>query len=168
MGIHTWSGASRRGRRMSLELPFNGTMPLMLQSPEFMQRHSDFFHPYPPHLLGRMSLEHQQQQQKLDREAMLLADKYMSSNGLSRGHKDDHRREYSNPSSPIDGDKRPISPNDLRINDERYADTPNGDCDDRSPSPRMFKLHYESKALNRENKSKADDQNKAAVEELIA
>lgn len=83
MGIHTWSGASRRGRRMSLELPFNGSMPLMLQNPDFLQRHSDFFHPYPPaHLLGRMSLEHHQQQQKLDREAMNLASKYMNSNGL--------------------------------------------------------------------------------------
>lgn len=164
MGIHTWSGASRRGRRMSLELPFNGSMPLMLQNPEFLQRHTDFFHPYPPHLLSRLSMEQQQHQQKLDREAMHLADKYMSSNGLSRGLKDD--RHYSNPPSPVDSDKQPISPNDLR--DERYADTPNGDCGERSPSPRMFKLHYESKALNRENKSKADDQNKAAVEELIA
>lgn len=146
---------------MSLELPFNGSMPLMLQSPEFLQRHSDFFHPYPPHLLSRMSMEHQQQQHKLDREAMHLADKYM--NGMSRGHKDD--RHYPNSPSPAGSDKQPISPHDLR--DERYADTPNGDCGDRSPSPRMFKLHYESKALQRENKSKADDQ-KAAVEELIA
>ena len=166
MGIHTWSGASRRGRRMSLELPFNGSMPLMLQNPDFLQRHSDFFHPYPPHLLSRMSLEHQQQQQKLDREAMNLASKYMNSNGLSRGHRDE-RREYSNPPSPADSDKQQISPNSLR--DERYSDSPkhrNGDRD-HSPSPRMWKLHYESKAVNRDSKSKGDDQNKP-VEELTA
>lgn len=173
MGIHTWSGASRRGRRMSLELPFNGSMPLMLQSPEFLQRHSDFFHPYPPpHLLGRMQLE---QQQKLDRDAMSLASKYMNSNGL-RSHRERERdeRQYSNPSSPADSDKQQISPNSMR--DERFTDSPpkrNGDRDS-SPiragstdlSPRMWKLHYESKAVNRDTKSK-DDQ-KAAVEELAA
>lgn len=168
MGIHTWSGASRRGRRMSLELPFNGSMPLMLQNSEFLQRHSDFFHPYPPaHLLGRMSLEHQQQQQKLDREAMNLASKYMNSNGLRRGRDE---RLYSNPSSPSESDKQQISPNSLR--DERYTDSPpskrNGEHNSPSPSPRLWKLHYESKAVNRDAKSKADDQNKNAVEELTA
>lgn len=159
MGIHTWSGASRRGRRMSLELPFNGAMPLMLQNPDFLQRPSDFFHPYPPHLLSRMSLEHQQH--KLDREAAInLASKYMNSNGLSRGRDE---RQYSNPPSPTDSDKQQISPRD-----ERYNDSPkrNGDRD-HSPSPRMWKLHYESKAVNRDSKSKGDDQNKP-VEELTA
>lgn len=168
MGIHTWSGASRRGRRMSLELPFNGSMPLMLQSPEFLQRHSDFFHPYPPpHLLGRMHLE---QQQKLDRDAMSLASKYMNSNGL-RSHRDE--RQYSNPSSPADSDKQQISPNSLR--DERFTDSPpkrNGDRDhspirvNSNDSPRMWKLHYESKAVGRDTKSKDDP--KSTVEELTA
>lgn len=169
MGIHTWSGASRRGRRMSLELPFNGSMPLMLQSPDFLQRHSDFFHPYPPHLLSRMSLEHQQQQQKLDREAINLASKYMNSNGLSRASGRNNERQYSNPPSPADSDKQQISPNSLR--DERFSDSPkrNGDRDHHSPSPRMWKLHYESKAVNRDpsSKSKGDDQKKP-VEELTA
>lgn len=168
MGIHTWSGASRRGRRMSLELPFNGSMPLMLQNSEFLQRHSDFFHPYPPaHLLGRMSLEHQQQQQKIDREAMNLASKYMNSNGLTRGPRDD--RQYSNPSSPAESDKQQISPNSLR--DERFTESPkrNGErSHSPTPSPRLWKLHYESKAVNRDGKSKGDDQNKNAVEELTA
>lgn len=172
MGIHTWSGASRRGRRMSLELPFNGSMPLMLQNPDFLQRHSDFFHPYPPHLLSRMSLEHQQQQHKLDREAINLASKYMNSNGLSRlaGGRNSER-QYSNPPSPADSDKQQqISPTHS-VRDERYgSDSPkrNGDRD-HSPSPRMWKLHYESKAMNRDpsTKSKGDDQNKP-VEELTA
>lgn len=181
MGIHTWSGASRRGRRMSLELPFNGSMPLMLQSPEFLQRHSDFFHPYPSaHLLGRMqqsmSLE---QQQKLERGAppqiINLANKYMNSNGLAshaHNHHDD-RQQYSNPSSPIGSDKQQISPNSVR---DEMSDSPkrNGDgdispihADSADLSPRMWKLHYESKAVNRESKTKNDKTNKS-VKELTA
>ncbi|XP_014247802.1 homeotic protein spalt-major isoform X5 [Cimex lectularius] len=43
MGTHMWSnGASRRGRRMSLEIP-----PLPKDS-EFLQRRPDFFYPYLP------------------------------------------------------------------------------------------------------------------------
>lgn len=181
MGIHTWSGASRRGRRMSLELPFNGSMPLMLQSPEFMQRHSDFFHPYPPaHLLGRMQqsmvMEQQKlEQHKLEREApstsqiMNLANKYMNSNGLT-GHKhsEDRQSYSSNPPSP-DSDKPPMSPNDDMESPRR-----NGDREHSSPirsgsedlSPRIWKMHYESKAVNR-SKVKTEDQ-KPAVEELTA
>lgn len=58
------------------------------------------------------------------------------------------------------------------MREERFTETPpskqNGERDDHPPSPRMWKLHYESKAVNRETKSKGDDQNKAAVEELTA
>lgn len=180
MGIHTWSGASRRGRRMSLELPFNGSMPLMLQSSEFLQRHSDFFHPYPPaHLLGRMQQSmSMEQQQKLERSAppqiINLANKYMNANGLaSHAHNHhDSRHHYSNPPSPADSDKQQISPNSIR--DDRESPKRNGDRD-HSPirsgsadlSPRMWKLHYESKAMNRSGSTKNDEQSKP-VEELTA
>ncbi|XP_072154054.1 sal-like protein 3 isoform X2 [Bemisia tabaci] len=44
MGTHMWTnGASRRGRRMSLDLP-----PLPKDSPEFLQRRPDLFYPYLP------------------------------------------------------------------------------------------------------------------------
>lgn len=173
MGIHTWSGASRRGRRMSLELPFNGTMPLMLQNPDFLQRHSDFFHPYPPtHLLGRMQQSmNLEQQHKRDRGAPLpasqimnLANKYMNSNGLaSHNHIDSNRSFSSATPSPV-SDKQ-ISPNSIR---DEILESPkhNGDHSDDMSSPRMWKLHYESKTVNREN-SKSGDQAKS-VEELIA
>lgn len=218
MGIHTWSGASRRGRRMSLELPFNGSMPLMLQNPDFLQRHSDFFHPYPPtHLLGRMqqqqhSMEQQQQQMKLERGApppsqqqqqqqqplLNLAHKYMSANGaaaaaaagLAAHHHQqmmaaavaagahpssvDGRPAYLSTPSPSGSDK-PISPvNSLR--DECMMESPkrNGDLSPSSQtvtpdlSPRLWKLHYESKAVNRDNSLEAAKAaEKPAVEELI-
>lgn len=49
MGTHMWSnGASRRGRRMSLELPLNRPMPLNPQDTEFLQRRPDLFYPYLP------------------------------------------------------------------------------------------------------------------------
>lgn len=173
MGIHTWSGASRRGRRMSLELPFNGSMPLMLQSPEFLQRQAEFFHPYPPaHLLGRM----QQSMSldgplKMDRsvapQILNLASKY--GNGLSAHH--DDRQQYSNPSSPADSDKQQTS-----VNSGDDCDSPkqNGNRS-RSPSrsgsvdlsPRMWKLHYESKTVNRDGNGKNDEQTKP-VEEITA
>lgn len=179
MGIHTWSGASRRGRRMSLELPFNGSMPLMLQNPEFLQRHSaDFFHPYPPaHLLGRMqqSMEHQQ---KFERGApppssqiLNLANKYMNANGLAGHAHIDRRRESFNSNPPSPGSDKQISPRSIR--DEMMMESPkrNGD---HSPihsgsgalSPRMWKLHYESKTVNRE--SAKNDEPSKPVEELIA
>lgn len=186
MGIHTWSGASRRGRRMSLELPFNGSMPLMLQNPDFLQRHSDFFHPYPPtHLLGRMQQSMNMEQQKFDRGAppqppiLNLAHKYMNANGLSglaghpmSNHIDSRQPPYNSSPSPS-SDKHTASPNSLR--DDMLMDSPkrNGDL---SPtrtatpdlSPRLWKLHYESKAVNRDNiDAKSDDQAKS-VEELIA
>lgn len=49
MGTHMWSsGASRRGRRMSLELPVNRSHPLTLQDADFLQRRPDLFYPYLP------------------------------------------------------------------------------------------------------------------------
>lgn len=192
MGIHTWSGASRRGRRMSLELPFNGSMPLMLQNPDFLQRHSDFFHPYPPsHILGRMqqsmNMEHSQ---KFDRGApplLNLAHKYMNANGLTGGlsmsnHTLDggHNRgppPYGNNSAsstpPSPHSDKHASPNSLR--DEVIMESPkrNGDL---SPtrtatpdlSPRLWKLHYESKAVNRDNLDGKNDKQTKPMEELIA
>lgn len=184
MGIHTWSGASRRGRRMSLELPFNGSMPLMLQSPEFLQRHSDFFHPYPPaHLLGRMqqsmSMEHQQ---KLERSAqprlINLANKYMNSNGLAaHGHggggggAHDDRQPYSNPSSPADSDKQHANSGDdidspkHHNGDREHSPIRSGSAD---LSPRMWKLHYESKTVNRERRQSKPDESNKSIEELAA
>lgn len=193
MGIHTWSGASRRGRRMSLELPFNGSMPLMLQNPDFLQRHSDFFHPYPPsHILGRMqqsmNMEHSQ---KFDRGApplLNLAHKYMNSNGLTSGHSmSNHTLDgganvrapppYANNSAsstpPSPHSDKQTSPHSLR--DEVIMESPkrNGDL---SPartatpdlSPRLWKLHYESKAMNRDQLDGKSDKQTKPMEELIA
>lgn len=48
MGTHMWSnGASRRGRRMSLELPPR-PLPLSPQDSDFLQRRPDLFYPYLP------------------------------------------------------------------------------------------------------------------------
>jgi len=47
MGTHMWSnGASRRGRRMSLELP--PMPPLTPKDSDFLQRRPDLFYPYLP------------------------------------------------------------------------------------------------------------------------
>lgn len=172
MGIHTWSGASRRGRRMSLELPFNGAMPLMLQTPEFLQRHSDFFHPYPPaHLIGRM--QHSMgldNHHKIDPQVLNLASKYVNSNGL-KASTEERGRDYSNPPSPADSDKQ-MTP----INSGDDLDSPNQNGNRSSSpsragsvdlSPRMWKLHYESKTVNRDAETKNEDQTKA-VEEITA
>ena len=49
MGTHMWTNtASRRGRRMSLELPLNRPLPLSPQDTEFLQRRPDLFYPYIP------------------------------------------------------------------------------------------------------------------------
>ena len=46
MGTHMWSnGASRRGRRMSLDLP---PIPMNPKDSEFLQRRPDLFYPYLP------------------------------------------------------------------------------------------------------------------------
>lgn len=47
MGTHMWSnGASRRGRRMSLELPIARSTPITAQDSEFLQRRHDLYYPY--------------------------------------------------------------------------------------------------------------------------
>lgn len=50
MGTHMWtSGASRRGKRMSLDLPMNRPpLPLTQQDSDFLQRRPDLFYPYLP------------------------------------------------------------------------------------------------------------------------
>ena len=47
MGTHMWTSAqvSRRGRRMSLELP-RPPIPLTAKDSEFLQRRPDLFYPY--------------------------------------------------------------------------------------------------------------------------
>lgn len=46
LGTHMWSnGASRRGRRMSLDLP---PLPITPKDSEFLQRRPDLFYPYLP------------------------------------------------------------------------------------------------------------------------
>ncbi|ERL85303.1 hypothetical protein D910_02724 [Dendroctonus ponderosae] len=46
MGTHMWNnGASRRGRRMSLDLP---PIPMTPKDTEFLQRRPDIFYPYLP------------------------------------------------------------------------------------------------------------------------
>ena len=47
MGTHMWTSAqvSRRGRRMSLELP-RPPIPLTAKASEFLQRRPDLFYPY--------------------------------------------------------------------------------------------------------------------------
>ncbi|XP_055370916.1 sal-like protein 1 [Condylostylus longicornis] len=59
MGTHMWTnGSSRRGRRMSLELPSiqrPPSMPLGAHDPEFLQRRAEIFYPYlPPFLNGAL------------------------------------------------------------------------------------------------------------------
>lgn len=49
MGTHMWSnGASRRGRRMSLELPVARSLTMSAQESEFFQRRQDLYYPYLP------------------------------------------------------------------------------------------------------------------------
>ncbi len=47
MGVHMWSSSqpSRRGRRMSLELP-HPPIPLTAKDSEFLQRRPELFFPY--------------------------------------------------------------------------------------------------------------------------
>ena len=49
MGTHMWSSsqASRRGRRMSLELP-HPPIPMTAKDSEFLQRRPELFYPYLP------------------------------------------------------------------------------------------------------------------------
>ncbi|KAJ8964475.1 hypothetical protein NQ314_004762 [Rhamnusium bicolor] len=71
MGTHMWSnGASRRGRRMSLDLP---PIPMTPKDSEFLQRRPDLFYPYlPAPFLNGM-------QQKLNEISMVQS----SQNGLT-------------------------------------------------------------------------------------
>lgn len=185
MGIHTWSGASRRGRRMSLELPFNGSMPLMLQNPELMQRHPDFFHPYPPNrsLMSRLHGDRGPHPHHPPPGLLNLAGGY-GLNGLTMfgggphnlGHLD--RSPYISSPSP-NNDKRPssaTSPHDEDNSITISSPQRNGGGDDPSPttrtsspdlSPRMWKLHYESKTVNRDTQDDTKPTSKP-VEEIIA
>lgn len=58
MSTHMWThGASRRGRRMSLELPGMPLSPGMTQrDSDFLQRRPDLFYPYniPAALMGHL------------------------------------------------------------------------------------------------------------------
>lgn len=49
MGTHMWTnGASRRGRRMSLELPLSRPLSFNPQDTEFLQRRPELFYPFLP------------------------------------------------------------------------------------------------------------------------
>ena len=49
MGTHMWTnGASRRGRRMSLELPLTRPLSFNPQDAEFLQRRPELFYPFIP------------------------------------------------------------------------------------------------------------------------
>lgn len=49
MGTHMWNnGASRRGRRMSLDLPIPPMGPMAPKDSDFLQRRPDLFYPYLP------------------------------------------------------------------------------------------------------------------------
>lgn len=62
MGTHMWTSSaqsSRRGRRMSLELPANiPPIPMNAKDSDFLQRRPDLFYPY----LQTQFSKHQQQQ----------------------------------------------------------------------------------------------------------
>lgn len=55
MGTHMWTNpTSRRGRRMSLELPMHRPGGLPTDAPEFMQRRPEMFFPYLPPFFNGM------------------------------------------------------------------------------------------------------------------
>lgn len=57
MGTHMWTNtASRRGRRMSLELPLSRPLNISQQDAEFLQHRPELFYPYlPPPFLNGMA-----------------------------------------------------------------------------------------------------------------
>lgn len=57
MGTHMWtSTVSRRGRRMSLELPLTRPLNISQQDAEFLHHRPDLFYPYlPPPFLNGMT-----------------------------------------------------------------------------------------------------------------
>ncbi|PSN57772.1 hypothetical protein C0J52_07259 [Blattella germanica] len=75
MGTHMWSnGASRRGRRMSLDLP---PIPMTPKDSEFLQRRPDLFYPYlPAPFLNGM-------QQKLNEISVIQSVNSNNGSGLS-------------------------------------------------------------------------------------
>lgn len=124
-------------------------------------------------------MEHQQ---KLERSAqprlINLANKYMNSNGLAaHGHggggggAHDDRQPYSNPSSPADSDKQHANSGDdidspkHHNGDREHSPIRSGSAD---LSPRMWKLHYESKTVNRERRQSKPDESNKSIEELAA
>ncbi|CAH1183720.1 unnamed protein product [Phaedon cochleariae] len=117
MGTHMWSnGASRRGRRMSLDLP---PIPMTPKDSEFLQRRPDLFYPYlPAPFLNGM-------QQKLNEISMVQS----TQNGLSTPNKYSGLLGFGYP-PPEALRSRPTSP-----------DPPGRDADPRA----LWDLHFERK-----------------------
>ncbi|CAH2001636.1 unnamed protein product [Acanthoscelides obtectus] len=130
MGTHMWSnGASRRGRRMSLDLP---PIPMTPKDSEFLQRRPDLFYPYLPapflngmqQKLTEISMSHPPTTNGLSPSSMaakyssLLGFGYPSSapplghapgadSGRSRAGSPDRAPPTSQPSNQEGGDGRP-------------------------------------------------------------
>ncbi|XP_023720785.1 homeotic protein spalt-major isoform X2 [Cryptotermes secundus] len=166
MGTHMWSnGASRRGRRMSLDLP---PIPMTPKDSEFLQRRPDLFYPYlPAPFLNGM-------QQKLNEISVIQSVNSNNGTGLSPpggkyasllgfgGYSGSDRPiisepPQSQPNSPL-SDKPLSSPPPLSLSLGSHHDSPplcesgGNDCPDREAvSRRMWDLHYDRKASGGDN-----------------
>ncbi|XP_050306967.1 homeotic protein spalt-major-like isoform X2 [Anthonomus grandis grandis] len=123
MGTHMWSnGASRRGRRMSLDLP---PIPMTPKDSEFLQRRPDLFYPYlPAPFLNGM-------QQKINEMSSVTP----TQNGLAPSAKYGGLLGFGYP--PPEGIRpQPNSP-------ERAPDRPPSEPESR---PGLWDLHFERKA----------------------
>lgn len=166
MGTHMWSnGASRRGRRMSLDLP---PIPMTPKDSEFLQRRPDLFYPYlPAPFLNGM-------QQKLNEISVIQSVNSNNGTGLSPpggkyasllgfgGYSGSDKPiisepPQSQPNSPL-SDKPPSSPPPLSLSLGSHHDSPplresgGNDCPDREAvSRRMWDLHYDRKASGGNN-----------------
>uniref|UniRef100_A0A1B6EDA5 C2H2-type domain-containing protein n=1 Tax=Clastoptera arizonana TaxID=38151 RepID=A0A1B6EDA5_9HEMI len=120
MGTHMWTnGASRRGRRMSLDLP---PLPITPKDSDFLHRRPDLFYPYlPAPFLNGM-------QQKLNEISVIQNVGNNMSNGLLGfgGYGSGVMSNEMKPNSPV-SDKQPMSP-------PRHRTT-----------PPLWDLHYERK-----------------------
>ncbi|XP_066157425.1 homeotic protein spalt-major-like isoform X2 [Euwallacea fornicatus] len=123
MGTHMWSnGASRRGRRMSLDLP---PIPMTPKDSEFLQRRPDLFYPYlPAPFLNGM-------QQKLNE----ISSVGPTQNGLAPSAKYGGLLGFGYP-PPQGARPRMNSP-------ERAPDRPPSEPD---PRPGLWDLHFDRKA----------------------
>uniref|UniRef100_A0A1Y1LNJ9 Uncharacterized protein n=2 Tax=Photinus pyralis TaxID=7054 RepID=A0A1Y1LNJ9_PHOPY len=122
MGTHMWSnGASRRGRRMSLDLP---PIPMTPKDSEFLQRRPDLFYPYlPAPFLNGM-------QQKMNEISVIQN----SHNGLVGPGKYGGLLGFGFP---------PSEPLRSNANSPERASPAN-----REPTERLWDLHFDRKSSN--------------------